>query len=905
MSDYVSKLKADTSQHDKALEDSAKKVSNYKKETDQASASVNKMTQSTSRSTSELMKEMSSMENLGRSTSNYKKQLGSLQKQIVDLTVNYRNMSDEQKRSATGVEVAARIDELKQKAAEYKDAIMDVNMEIKNMASDTAGWDGIKQGIDIVSSSMQTFVSITGLSEKESAKLLQVMNKVKLAEQAANTVIKIGNALQKNSAVMTGLKTLATKADTTATNLQTGATVKATGAQAEFNVVANANPYVLLATAVITVVTALVAFSKKTSEATQAQKEQNESLKELDKNYKNSYINTLADLTTKYKLLQIQFKALKTDAERTQWIEDNKNAFDELGISVNNLNDAWKTFVDDNPDVIQAFVDRANAAALQSKLNEVSKKALEERDRLDSEQAYVGGQTLSAAQAKDIPISYLQAKYQNTPAYMQEYTLSDEGAKKLNEKREEYYNELINQEKDIAEKLAELQKPFASKGSGNGGDEDKPEAGSLNDLKDKLAALEKSRVTLNLSDDALAKLNKQIDDLQNQISDKEIALGIKIDPKKAEEEAAAKKYVEDLQKAVNTASKTLSGSSQATADMIEPVRMFDSTLETVEDTFRDNNKLLENYNDTLIQITHSITTLKNAQDELNKAGGPDQEKWTEEAKATYAELEKRISDLTAQYQATIDMAGKLTQKQNELNVMIAKQNKLVANNDIYGGIKNIWGATNDWASSLVDISQKWDELNDGEKFTTIIDSIFSTIDAFKSLSETISLIDNAFKVLGITEQTLSSIEQSTTQQHMSNELQKQSADTNTIGLETMKGTVTAVANGTQAGWPAMLIAIPIALAAVISAIATAKSVKAYASGGIISGPTSLGDYNIARVNNGEMILNGSQQAKLFRLANEGQLNQTNQNNKGQVEFKIRGQELVGILKNYNSKLSRV
>jgi len=44
-------------------------------------------------------------------------------------------------------------------------------------------------------------------------------------------------------------------------------------AQATFNLVAKANPYVLLATAVIGVATALYAFTQKTNEATKAQKE--------------------------------------------------------------------------------------------------------------------------------------------------------------------------------------------------------------------------------------------------------------------------------------------------------------------------------------------------------------------------------------------------------------------------------------------------------------------------------------------------------------------------------------------------------------------------------------------------------------------------------------------------------
>ena len=61
--------------------------------------------------------------------------------------------------------------------------------------------------------------------------------------------------------------------------------------------------------------------------------------------------------------------------------------------------------------------------------------------------------------------------------------------------------------------------------------------------------------------------------------------------------------------------------------------------------------------------------------------------------------------------------------------------------------------------------------------------------------------------------------------------------------------------------------------------------------------------NLARVNAGEMILNNRQQRNLFNLLN-GNGTLSNGGN-GQVEFKIKGKELVGVLNNYNNKTSKV
>lgn len=104
-------------------------------------------------------------------------------------------------------------------------------------------------------------------------------------------------------------------------------------------------------------------------------------------------------------------------------------------------------------------------------------------------------------------------------------------------------------------------------------------------------------------------------------------------------------------------------------------------------------------------------------------------------------------------------------------------------------------------------------------------------------------------------------------------------------------------------WAAFSLA---GLAQVAGIVSQIHSLSGYASGGIIQGANTIGDYNLARVNSGEMILNGTQQARLFNLLNGSSVfNGSSINNLGQVEFKIKGQELVGVLNNYNKKIGRV
>lgn len=112
----------------------------------------------------------------------------------------------------------------------------------------------------------------------------------------------------------------------------------------------------------------------------------------------------------------------------------------------------------------------------------------------------------------------------------------------------------------------------------------------------------------------------------------------------------------------------------------------------------------------------------------------------------------------------------------------------------------------------------------------------------------------------------------------------------------------AKANGTASAaalpFPANIAAIASIIATVVGTFASIFStVGAFAGGGIIQGASTHGDQLLARVNAGEMILNGSQQARLFNLLDgAGAVGGAGM---GQVSFKIKGSDLYGSLSNYS------
>lgn len=112
-------------------------------------------------------------------------------------------------------------------------------------------------------------------------------------------------------------------------------------------------------------------------------------------------------------------------------------------------------------------------------------------------------------------------------------------------------------------------------------------------------------------------------------------------------------------------------------------------------------------------------------------------------------------------------------------------------------------------------------------------------------------------------------------------------------LATAKGVVSAA----ELTFPANLAAIATVVATVASVF---SALPKFAEGGIVPGSSFGGDNILARVNSGEMILNGYQQHNLFSL-----LNSSTQPGSGKVEFEIRADKLYGVLKNYNNKRNKL
>ena len=192
------------------------------------------------------------------------------------------------------------------------------------------------------------------------------------------------------------------------------------------------------------------------------------------------------------------------------------------------------------------------------------------------------------------------------------------------------------------------------------------------------------------------------------------------------------------------------------------------------------------------------------------------------------------------------------------------------------------------ASYLSNLGESFNNCSNAlDYFSAAINTVVEGFQVYKGVVEAVNTLNELF---ASTSTAAASADTAATSQEVANSYAKTTASSG----EAIAG---ATASGAKLPFPLNLVAIAAGVAAVIAALATISG--SFADGGIIQGANTHGDQLLARVNAGEMILNGSQQRNLFNLLDGG----TGFNMSGQVEFKISGSALKGVLRNYDNKMS--
>ena len=247
MSDSVIRLRIDSKEYDANIKRAGDALTQYFQKVREGSKSLQDLDDDT-------MAAVKAMGELGTLASNTKGSLRELTQATSDMTVAYRALTDEEKKSPIGQAMAQSIAQMTERAGEMRDAMDDVNMSINNAASDTRMFDQMAQGMSVATAGFQGLTGAGKLLGIEMGNDVEVIAKLQAAMAVTNSLTTIQNALQKQSAFMQGVLAAKQAITTVAQQAYALATGEATAAQVAFNIAADANPYGLLLAAIGAVV---------------------------------------------------------------------------------------------------------------------------------------------------------------------------------------------------------------------------------------------------------------------------------------------------------------------------------------------------------------------------------------------------------------------------------------------------------------------------------------------------------------------------------------------------------------------------------------------------------------------------------------------------------------------------
>lgn len=331
----------------------------------------------------------------GGKAESMRSRLRELRETIYNLEIEWRTMSDEQRKSDFGVALRKQLESAKKEGGDLADIMGDVQRAIQSEANDTGKFSALSEGINLAVSSATALtgaLELLGVSEEDAEK---VQAQIQAGLAISNGLMQAQNVLQKESNLMIQIGNIqrwaqvkAEAAANVAKNAGTVATIKATVAQRAFNLVAKANPYVLLATAIVTVVGALFLFAKRSDDAKQKQEELNKEIergKKVQEAYTGAFVDSATDSYNSFQRLRTMYNALGNDmAAKRKFIVDNKDAFRALGLEITSTAEAESMF--NSPDRLQAFqnamIARARAMGAAAAAAEKYKQAFEEESEV-------------------------------------------------------------------------------------------------------------------------------------------------------------------------------------------------------------------------------------------------------------------------------------------------------------------------------------------------------------------------------------------------------------------------------------------------------------------------------------------------------------------------------------------
>ena len=853
---------------------------------------------------------------------NLMKEYKAAKREVYNLAAGYAKLDDEAKKSAFGKEMAKQLEIAKEKAAEFLDMKNDLDEDIRNRASDTATFDAIADGLSGLSSTMSAVTGVMGIFTDNTELMTKAVTYFTTAESIATAAIKVKNLFQKQSSLMLGIGKIQQNAETAAVELDTVAKGKnavatgaATAAQKALNAVAKANPYILLASAILTIVPALELFTSGSEDAEAAQRALNNRLAEgtqraLEYNSamysaSQAVVNFLNQTGAasweienakikaeeeQVRLLSQQYLNLKR--AKGESVEDydkrEKEAYDRLKTAQDNLTKV-KQSVNDNRRAVQHLLDTWESLKTEKQIN----AAISAFRNLRSE--YAQGSKEYKEMSRRIEI--LQKKINPTKTT---------GHKKNTGNTKKEIEAAVGSIADLEKQISDLQ-DRAKKGA-------LPE--ELNDpakFTAKINALQRQVKDLKIKW-GFEKPDTKLKELEDEVENAKQAFIMAVDTNDQQAADAAKKAYQAAQRKLNDYKLTIDLEPKDVAkagslkEAQEKVSKYKIDVEASVKGTPEYDEAIRNLK--MWQNKEQEIRLKIDADTSNIRKGSLE--WLSDKKQKYQAILETSVVGSPEWKNALANINKLTKEENKIQLAIevsgmSALEKTFNMLDGFHAIDNIVGSFESLTSAIDENKNAW------EIFMAAISTFESIMEGINTVTAIYNLLSAKSAATKIAEAAASgSAATATSTQAAAEGTAVAPAIAATVANKALEASYLDLASamifaahasipfagiGIAAGFISSMLAIQAATKA------TTMSMMAFAEGGIVGGSSYSGDRILARVNSHEMILNDRQQRNLFNLLDSDVMPQKGGTNV-QVTGVIRGTDLLLVQKNTNKVRSK-
>ena len=266
-----------------------------------------------------------------------------------------------------------------------------VNAEMEFLANPNKGLATLKAGLSGAATSASLVVGVMGLFNDKSEKMAELQTKIQSLMGIVVGLEGTYGMLKKSNTVMLAIENVRRKAIIASMALENKAkttnialTWSEVAAQKAFNLAAKANPYVLLATAILSVVGGIYLLVKANKEGAKAQEEANkkiEAAKAMQESYMQSFSSIASAQMATYQKLKKEYDSLGNSLKnKKKFILENQESFHQLGLAVNCVSDAENIFINQSNAVTNAIMQRAKAAAIGKIAQEKWEEYFKERE---------------------------------------------------------------------------------------------------------------------------------------------------------------------------------------------------------------------------------------------------------------------------------------------------------------------------------------------------------------------------------------------------------------------------------------------------------------------------------------------------------------------------------------------